>query len=163
MSSNLNFSLGQLRQLGNALAVADWTPEDLTLLGQAGRDRLIGIRDGLRRGGDIVSALMEGRTELWLHEKQRSSGWYVPGRVIYAHLQETGLLSSFADLAELEAVKAKGIDFFRRHFAGKVVFGWRGVQGDYVPCLIECDGKVVLSWRWLDGHWYSDYPGLRRK
>ncbi|MCC7160459.1 hypothetical protein IT399_01935 [Candidatus Nomurabacteria bacterium] len=160
MSSPL--SAGQLRQLGNSLTAADWTPEDVTLFGQAGRDRLIGIRDSLRRGGDIVTAIVEGRTELWLHEKQQGSR-YVRGCVIYAHLQETGLLSSFADLAELEAVKAKDIDFFRWHFAGKVVFGWRGVQDDYVPCLIESDDEVVLIWRWLDSHWSSNNPGLRRK
>jgi hypothetical protein len=159
MSSN--FSRGQLRQVGNSLAAAEWSAEDMTLLGQAGRDRLVGIRDSLRRGGDIVTAI-EGRTELWLHEGQKGNQ-YPRGRVIYAHLQETGLLASCADLAELEAIKAKGIEFFRQHFAGKAIFGWRGVQDGRVPCLIECGGRVVLLWDWLDSHWNSNSPALRRK
>jgi len=159
---SLTFSNGQLRQAGNSLAAADWSAEDLTLLGQAGRDRLIGIRDSLRRGGDIITAIVEDRTELWLHESQKGNR-YMQGRVIYAHLQDTGLLASFADLAELEAIKAKGIEFFRQYFAGCAIFGWRGVRDDDVPYLIGYDGQVVLGWYWLGNDWDSDYPGLRRK
>ncbi len=160
MSSN--FSRGQLRQVGNSLAAAEWSAEDLTLLGQAGRDRLVGIRDSLRRGGDIVSAIIEGRTELWLHEGQKGNQ-YLLGRVIYARLQETGLLASCADLAELEAIKAKGVEFFRQHFAGKAVFGWRGVQDGNVPYLVEDGGEVMLLWHWLAYRWFSRSPALRRK
>jgi len=160
MSSN--FSDGQLAQLAASLEAADWTPNDVTLLGQAGRDRLIGIRDLLRRGVDIVAAIIEGRTELWLHDSQRV-GW-VGGRTILAHLTDTGLLVSCADLAELEAIRAKGIVFFRQHFAGNLIFGWRGVQGDSVPYLLEFDDEVVLNWRWLGyNFWLADNPALRRK
>ena len=158
---DMSFSKGQLRQVGNSLTVAEWSAEDLTLLGQAGRDRLIGIRDSLRRGGDIVAAIVDGRTELWLHEGQRCA--YVRGHVILRHLTKTGLLASCADLAELEAIEAKGIVFFRQHFAGKVVFGWRGVQGENVPYLFESGGQVMLDWYWLDYFWYSLSPALRRK
>jgi len=159
MSSN--FSDGQLRQLGNSLAASDWTPEDLTLLGQAGRDRLIGIRDSLRRGGDIVAAIAEGRTELWLHDDQKN-GW-VQGRKILRYLTDTGLLASCADLDELKAVQSKGIKFFRQHFAGKAPFAWRGVRDDYVPYLVEDDGEVVLYWGRLGDFWSAGSPALRRK
>ena len=104
-----HFSDGQLRQWGNALEAAEWTAEDMTLMGQAGRDRLVGIRDGLRRGGNIVEAIVAGETELWLHPDQISG--VVQGRKILNHLTETGLLASCADLEELEAIQAKGIDF----------------------------------------------------
>jgi len=157
----LHFSDGQLRQLGNSLKAADWSPEDLTLLGQAGRDRLVGIRDSLRRGGDIVVAILENRTELWLASGQ-NTGW-VRGRVILAHLTDTGLLASCVDLDELKAIQAKDIQFFRQHFAGKIVFGWRGVQDDSVPYLIGLGVKVLLYWRYLDYYWSADYPALRRK
>jgi len=146
-----HFSEGQLRQVGNSLAAADWTAEDMTLMGQAGRDRLIGMRDSLRRGMDIVAAIVEGRTELWLAPGQ-DTGW-VLGHTILTHLTETGLLAGCIDLAELEAIKAKGIDFYRKHFRGKAIFAWRGVRGDSVPCLIGCGGGVVLDWGWLGGDW----------
>jgi hypothetical protein len=156
-----HFSDGQLAQLTASLEAADWTPNDVTLLGQAGRDRLIGIRDSLRRGGDIVSAIVEGRTELWFHPDQERV--WVRGRAILAHLTETGLLAGCADIAELEAIQAKGLPFFRKYFAGKAVFGWRGVRDGRVPYLVESDGEVVLDWYWLDSHWLALYPALRRK
>ncbi|MDR3519746.1 MAG: hypothetical protein P4L63_02580 [Candidatus Pacebacteria bacterium] len=155
------FSDGQLRQTGNSLAAAGWTTEDLTLLGQAGRDRLVGIRDSLRRGGDIVTAIVEGRTELWLHEDQKT-GW-TRGRVIYSHLQETGLLAGCVDLDELKAIQTKGIDFFRKHFAGKAIFGWRSVRDGHVPFLVEYGDGVLLFWRRLGDVWVACYPALRRK
>ena len=156
-----NFSDGQLKQVGGALAAADWTPEDLTLLGQAGCDRLVGIRDSLRRGGDIVAAIIEGRTEPWLAPDQDTN--WVRGRAILAHLTETGLLASCTDLDELKAIQAKGIDFFREHFRGKVIFGWRGVQGESVPCLVGGDGWVVVRWGRLGDSWSAGSPALRRK
>ncbi len=39
-----HFSSGQLNQLGNALEAADWTTDDVTRLGQSGKDRLTQIR-----------------------------------------------------------------------------------------------------------------------
>jgi hypothetical protein len=157
----MSFSDGQLRQWGNALEAADWTAEDMTLMGQAGHDRLIGIRDSLRRGGEIVAAIEGGKTELWLAPGQ-DTGW-VQGRKILAHLTNTGLLAGCADLAELEAIRAKGLEFFRRYFAGKALFGWRGVQDGLMPYLVEYDDKVILFWLHLDNDWYAFYPALRRK
>ena len=156
-----HFSDGQLQQAGNALAAADWSTEDLTLLGQAGRDRLIGIRDSLRRGGDIVSAIVGGRTELWLAPGQ-DTGW-VGGRKILSRLTDTGLLASCADLNELKAIQAKGINFFRQHFAGRAIFGWRGVRDGDVPYLIEDGDEVVRGWGHLGSLWSANDPALRRK
>ncbi len=156
------FSDGQLRQAGNALAEAGWSAEDLTLLGQAGRDRLIGIRDSLRRGGDMIIAITEGRTELWLAPEQDTR--WVGGRKILSHLTQTGLLASCADLDELKAIQAKGIEFFQQYFAaGKAIFGWRDVQDNCVPYLIELDGEVVLLWVHLNFGWDAIGPALRHK
>lgn len=155
------FSDGQLRQVGNSLRAADWSREDLTLLGQAGRDRLIGIRDSLRRGGDIITAIVEGRTELWLHDDQKS-GW-ARGRVIYTHLQLNGLLASCADLEELDAIKAKGVDFYRKYFGDSVLVGWRGVLGVSVPYLLASRVEVVRLCNQLDDSFCANDGCLRRK
>ena len=84
-----HYSDGQLVQLAVSLEAADWTPADVTLLGQAGRDRLVGIRDSLRRGrgGDIVAAITEGRTELWLasHPGHRLGTWSCDSRAPDRH------------------------------------------------------------------------------
>ncbi len=158
----MSFSPGQLRQLGNALEAADWTAADMTLMGQAGRDRLVGFRDSLRRGGDIVAAIIEGRTELWLAPGQNTGS--VEGRDILNHLAKTDLLASCTDLEELKAVQAKGVEFFRQNFTGKFLHGWRGVQGEEVPYLSERSHEVLLNWRHLDeGLWADNCPALRRK
>ncbi len=116
----------------------------------------------LNQLGDIVLAIEVGRTELWLHEKQKTS--WVQGRKILTHLKDTGLLAGFADLPELQAIQGRGIEFFRKHgFAGKAIVGWRGVQDGSVPYLIANADGVVLRWRHL-GHYFSaGNPGLRRK
>jgi len=110
---------------------------------------------------DIIAAIEGGQTELWLHADQKS-GW-VQGRKILKHLTETGLLASCADLDELKAIQAKGITFFRQHFARKALFAWRGVEDDGVPDLVEDGGEVVQSWHHLGSFWSADNPALRRK
>jgi hypothetical protein len=155
-----HFSDGQFVQLVGSLKAADWTPKDVTLLGQAGRDRLIGIRDSLRRGDNIIKAIVTGRTELWPHPRQEGG---VQGRNILTYLIRTGLYDSCADLAELEAIEAKGLGFFLRYFKGKTVFGWRGVLREDVPCLSEFDGRLMLGWCYIGSVWYVDGLALRRK
>lgn len=156
-----HFSDGQLRQVGNSLEMADWTPEDLTLFGQAGRDRLVGIRDGLRRGRDILGVIERGQMELWLAPGQVES--CVQGYVVYDHLQKTGLLAGCADFAELEAIQAKGVVFFRKYFRGKAVFGWRDLEDSCVPYLVEFNNEVVLDWYHLDFYFSTISLALRRK
>ncbi len=43
-----HFTSGQLNQLGDALEAAEWTAEDVTNLGQAGKTRLTQIRVSLQ-------------------------------------------------------------------------------------------------------------------
>lgn len=156
-----HFSSGQLNQLGDKLEAAGWCADDVTNLGQASVERLTEIRMSLTTS-DIVVAIEAGKTELWLHEEQKTS--WVRGHVILAHLTKTGLLAGCADLAELKAIQAKDIGFFRKYgFSGKVIVGWRGVQGDGVPYLVGFGGEVVLFWDHLDYDFNAGFPGLRRK
>src|SRR3989344_3916862 len=69
-----HFSDGQLQQAGNALAAADWSTEDLTLLGQAGGDRLVGACGSLPRGGGSSSDAVGGREAFWTSACRSSSG-----------------------------------------------------------------------------------------
>ena len=155
-----NFKSGQLNQLGDKLEASGWTAEDITRLGQASKARLDEIRLSLSRS-DIILVIEAGKTELWLHEEQKTS--WVNGRKILAYLTENSLLAGCADLDELEIIQAQGIEFFRKHFKGRAIFGWRGVQDDSVPCLIEGGNEVVLRWRHLDCDWDAFSPALRRK
>ncbi len=149
-----NFSDGQLRQLGNALEAAGFTPSDVTLMGQAGQDRLRGFRDLLRRAADIVTAFAEGYMEVWT---PRVNQKFVQVRTVLICLQDTGLVASCLDLAELCAIQAKGVDFFRKVSKGKLaIFGWRTVQADSVPYLTERRGQIEFGWARLDEH----YPDL---
>lgn len=154
------FSAGQMNQLGDKLAAAGWSAEDITNLGQAPIERLTEIRNSLRVS-EIVAAIVGGKTELWLHPKQES-GW-VGGRKILAHLTQSGLLAGCVDLDDLRAIQAQGVDFFRKNFRGKAIFGWRGVSVGFVPCLFEFGGKVILDWSHLGCSWHACDPALRRK
>jgi hypothetical protein len=110
---------------------------------------------------DITTAIIEGRTELWLHDNQKK-GVSVLGSVIYPYLEKTGLLAGCADLAELEAIRAKGLDFFRKYFAEKNVSGWRGIKDRLVPCIIEGEYDVLLFYFHINCLWTSNSPALRR-
>ena len=102
----------------------------------------------------------------WLHPKQKTG--VIRGHDLYKHLKKHEMLEGCLGLADLLAIQAKGIDFFRRYFAGKEVFGWKSVvryrdlDGRLnVPCLYERGDKVVLGWGWLDYGWGSVSPALR--
>ncbi|MCE9585274.1 hypothetical protein K8Q94_01465 [Candidatus Nomurabacteria bacterium] len=102
--------------------------------------------------------------ELWLHDKQKSGT--VEGNAIYKELKRTDALENCLNLQDLLAIQAKGIETFRKLFAGKAVFAWKSVVLDRygslgVPCLVERDGEVVLRWRWLGDSWSSHDPALR--
>jgi hypothetical protein len=105
------------------------------------------------------------KVEQWLHNDQKGGKW-LNGQKIYEHLKENNMLESCLDLADLLAIQAKGIAFFREHFADKGMFGWKSVvrypgDGLGAPCLYVYGGKVVLNWRWLEVGWYGYYPALR--
>lgn len=106
-----------------------------------------------------ISAVKE-----WLHDKQKNG--VVEGNVIYEHLKKTDILKDCLGLADLLAIQAKGLDFFRKHFAGKAVFGWKSVvrsrSGDPgAPCLTLFGGEVILDWYGLSRGWDSGNPALR--
>lgn len=100
----------------------------------------------------------------WLHPEQRD-GNQIEGNKIYTYLKDTGDLGNHLVLRDLEEIQKKGIIFFRKYFAGKVVFGWGSVVRDCggnlsVPCLYEDNGKVFLHWNWLGNSFNSRSPGL---
>lgn len=105
------------------------------------------------------------KLEQWLHPKQQTG--VVVGNDIHEKLKAEILLDGCLGFRELLAIQAKGIGFFRKHFRGKAVFGWRGVARNRdgrlgVPCLVEYGDVVVLGWGWLDGDFSSGIPALRR-
>lgn len=118
------------------------------------------------------------KDEQWLHDGQKDGKW-TKGDNIYAHLKETGDIKNHYTLRDLEEIQKKGVAFFRKYFAGKVVFAWgsvvlgRGDGGHYsysgyyvsggyhVPYLDEFGGKVVIRWLWFGLGWRNCSPGLR--
>lgn len=105
------------------------------------------------------------KLEQWLHDDQKDGGW-IRGQKIYEHLKNNNMLESCIGLADLLAIQAKGIYFFRKHFAGKMVFGWKSVVRSRfgnlrAPCLCESGDEVYLHWRGLEGAWGGLGPALR--
>ena len=105
------------------------------------------------------------KLEQWLHDGQKDGKW-IEGNKIYAHLKKTDTLKTCLGLRDLEEIQKKGIAYFRKHFAGKAVFGWASVVRDrhgrlHVPYLCQCGVKVFLFWFWLGLSWRSSNPALR--
>lgn len=105
------------------------------------------------------------KVDEWLHDDQKN-GKYVRGQVIYDHLKANDMLEGCFGLADLLAIQKPGIAVFRKHFAGKAVFGWKSVVRDrggglFVPYLYGLGGQVKLLWRWLDDDWSGGHPALR--
>ena len=104
--------------------------------------------------------------EQWLHDGQKD-GKCVKGTKIWAELNKPEILKDHLGLRDLEEIQKKGIMFFRKHFKGKAVFGWKSIvwdrNGDLlrVPCLYKVGGEVILGWRWADYGWCDDDPALR--
>ena len=102
---------------------------------------------------------------LWLHDDQKDGKW-MKGQAIYDHLVQNQMLESCLSLRDLEEIQKRGSPFFRKHFRGKAVFGWKSVVRNRignlrVPYLTEGDGEVVLGWHWLGRGWYDCNPALR--
>jgi len=105
------------------------------------------------------------KLEQWLHDGQKDGKW-IEGNKIYAHLKKTDTLKTCLGLRDLEEIQKKGIAYFRKHFAGKAVFGWASVvrrrYGDlHVPYLYQGGDEVILVWSWLGISWNSHDPALR--
>jgi len=115
-----------------------------------------------------------GKLEFWLHEEQERDQMKqkfkegkdtVYGDKIHSYLKDHGMIKDCLDLRALEEIQKKGITFFRKHFKGKSVFGWKSVVlncdgGLYSPYLGEEGGEVRLGWRWLTDEWYFFFPVL---
>jgi len=104
--------------------------------------------------------------EEWLHPDQVNG--LVSGLIIRKHLKDHDLLESQIGLADLMALEAKGIDFFRRHFADKTVIGWKSVIQDnnqiiLVPILREMGNKLGVYWGFADSLLGWRTIGLRFK
>lgn len=100
----------------------------------------------------------------WLHPRQKK--YVIPGTVIHAFLLKKQMLPSCVGFVDLLGIQVKGLELFRQHFKGKMVFGWRSVVPSHVgrlcvPDLVERGGEVVLGWLWLGSDWYADDPALR--
>ncbi len=103
--------------------------------------------------------------EQWLHDGQEGGKW-VKGERIYKYLKGNSMLESCLGLRDLEEIQKKGVAVFRKHFAGKAVFGWKSVvpnrHGNLgVPYLFESGGEVKLYWFWLAYDWRASNPALR--
>ena len=104
------------------------------------------------------------RLRKWWHPKQKRG--VVDVNTIHALLVKNDILPSCLGYADLLGIQAKGIEFFRRHFKGLEVFGWRTIVPNRigvlrVPYLVGRDGVVVLDWRWLGNGWGATDPALR--
>ena len=118
------------------------------------------ILDGvLAPRDDIISAIEEGRTELWFHPDQQAK--YATARSIVRLLAEEDLLDSCISLYDLKAILAQDIEFWRKHFNGKAIIAARSVQDDLIWCLCERLGKLVLVRHWLSHGYRSKYGTLR--
>ena len=103
------------------------------------------------------------QVELWLNPKQ--SGYKKTlGYIIYEDLKASDQLQNHLNLADLLAIKAKGVDVFRRLYGNKAVYGWASViRGDgnyYVPYLCAYINTVVIKWRCLSGTLDALSPAL---
>lgn len=101
--------------------------------------------------------------QLWLHDDQESQD--INGTKIYSKLTADGL-DNCLGLRDLEEIQKRGITFFRKHFRGKLIVGWRSVVQNSVgslsaPCLYEGGGKVILGWDAVDGLFNSSDPAAR--
>lgn len=105
-----------------------------------------------------------GKLRKWLHPKQKNG--VVGGNIIHDFLKQKDMLPSCLGFADLLCIQAKGVEFFRRYFKDKAVFGWRSVVpycdgGLLVPFLVEKRGEAALYWRWLADVWDANNPALR--
>jgi hypothetical protein len=109
--------------------------------------------------------------ERWIHPNgQEDPDTF--GSTILEYLEENSMLTSCLGVRDLLGIKRRGLGFFKKHFQGKLFFGWRSVvQVTYedapdapelvVPCLGLFTGEVVLDWRGVTVTWDSNYYALR--
>ena len=141
------FSVNQMAQLANAFGSADWDSEDVRFLGQSGRKHLLEVRDDLRKK-TIISALEIGETEFFIHPNQSEPAVGGDGysiRKMYAFLKAQGLLSRCIGNAEISAIEARGLEFFKLHFHDKTLLGWRDFEETGLVKTLQVDGEGLFS------------------
>jgi hypothetical protein len=88
------------------------------------------------------------QSERWFHPQQIERG--VPANHVFNKLQKDGLIERCFGLAELEAIKARGVHFFRKYFGVKRKwFVWNTWSADYLYAW----KTIIVST--IDG-WYKD-------
>jgi len=89
------------------------------------------------------------------------------GQTIVDYLVARDDLGAQLGVEDLWAIQAKGIDFFRTHFAGKNIFAWKSAYNDgrviSVPFLTEVSGQVVILYDHSANLWRSRQAGWRFK
>ena len=103
------------------------------------------------------------KIKTFLHYKQMDCS--ATGNKIHEELLAKKLLEDCLGLADLWAIRARGIGFFQKYFAGKAIFGWKSVVmgcdgGFYVPYLCDEGDEVKLRWRWLCDNFYFNNHAL---
>jgi hypothetical protein len=131
------------------LISASWTRSDIARFIRANRKLLREIRFGLPWNRDILLVFEEGRWTFWRPREHNESN--ANGIQILDQLKADDRLISCLDLAQLKAVESMGLESFRMYFAGAKVCAWRSATEDYVPCLKEEFGRLVIYYEWL-GH-----------
>lgn len=99
----------------------------------------------------------------WFHGDYISGK--VTGQIIFDYFKFNELFEDCVGFPELEGIQKKGLSFFREHFKGKAVFGWRAIldtpRDRRVPYLIEYLGEVVLCLYWVGALWHENFIALR--
>jgi hypothetical protein len=75
------------------------------------------------------------------------------GIKIYEYLEQQQLLAKCIGIDELEGIRAKGPEFFRQHWKGKQLMGWKSTiitdtNRIVVPSIVCEEGspEVVIAW-----------------
>ena len=102
---------------------------------------------------------------IWYHDNQKTGRGFVSGLVVYEQLRQEHAFVSCLNLQDGLAIQQKGVDVFRKFFAGKEVFLWGSlVMSDYgevlVPSLYEEDGEVEVGWSKISQNFDSRRPAL---
>ncbi len=103
--------------------------------------------------------------EQWVYRDQLNKR--VSGNDIHWNLKNSNLLENCLSLRDLEEIRKKGYNFFRKYFTSSkgsvnsnVLFAWKSVvKGNdgllYVPDIEADFGKrIEIRWMWLN-HWFT--------
>lgn len=74
---------------------------------------------------------------------------------VFTYLEKNKMRDRCLGLREAQAIRERGTEFFREHFAGEAVFCWKCVVWsrsgfNHIPFLFELAGNVTIEWFPLD-------------